>query len=66
MPDFKRCVKRGGKTYCWDFERRKLVEVVVRDVPLTPEIMGIIGDIVASIAGAADDPAPEWGLPGGE
>jgi hypothetical protein len=52
MPELKYCVKRDGTTYCWDFERRTLIEVdvVIRDVPLTPESMRVIGDIVALIA----------------
>jgi hypothetical protein len=61
VPDLRCCVKHNGKTYCWDFEQRKVVEVVVRDVPLTPEVMGIIGDIVALVTGAADS-----GVPGGK
>jgi hypothetical protein len=49
MPDWKYCVERDGKTYCRDTEKRKVVEVevVMRDVPLTPETMGIIGDVVS-------------------
>jgi hypothetical protein len=58
MPDLRFCVKRNGKMYCWDFEQRKAVEVAVRDVPLTPEVMGIIGDIVALAAGAAAAAVP--------
>jgi hypothetical protein len=59
MPDLGYCVKRNGKTYCWDFEKRKVVEVVGRDVPLTPEIMGIVGDIVALAAGAVSNTVPD-------
>jgi hypothetical protein len=53
VPDLKHCIQRDGKTYCWDFERRRLAEVVIRDVPLTPEAMGIVGDIVSLIAAGA-------------
>lgn len=50
MSDLRYCVKRDGKTYCWDTERNRLVEVVLRDVPITPEVTDIIGDIVSLVA----------------
>jgi hypothetical protein len=58
MPNLGCCIKRDGKTYCWDFEQRKVVEIVVRDVPLTPEIMDVVGDIVALAAGVLSNTVP--------
>jgi hypothetical protein len=51
MPDLRYYVRRDGKMYCWDFEKRRLVEVVLRDVPLAPNIMPVIDEIVALAAG---------------
>lgn len=56
MPDWKHCVKCGGKTYCWDFEKQKVVEVevVIREVPLTQETEDIFRAIMASAVTQAD------------
>jgi hypothetical protein len=54
MPDLRYCVRYKEKTYCWDAERKRLVEVVVRDVPLTPEVTDVIGKIVSLMAGQRD------------
>jgi hypothetical protein len=63
MPDLGRCIKRDGKLYCWDFEQRKIVEIVLRDVPLTPETMDIIGDIINLAASTADNTVPDLSRP---
>jgi hypothetical protein len=49
MPDLRYCVKRKGKVYCWDSEKRAVVEVVVRDVPLTAETMEVVADIMSVV-----------------
>jgi hypothetical protein len=28
MPDLTRCVREGGKVYCWDSEKKMVVEIV--------------------------------------
>jgi hypothetical protein len=48
MPDLRYCVKQNGKIYCFDVERRKLVEVIIQDVPVSPEVADIFGGIIAS------------------
>ena len=50
MPDLRYCIKRKGKVYCWDMEKRAVVEVAARDVPLTEETMEIIADIMSVMA----------------
>jgi hypothetical protein len=62
MSDLRYCVKHNGKTYCWDFEKRKVVEVVLRDVPLTPEVMCVIDEIICLAVGAAANPVPAEGV----
>jgi hypothetical protein len=54
MPNLRCCVKHNGKTYCWDVERKCLVEVVVRDVQLTPEVTNVIGEIFSLMSGQRD------------
>jgi hypothetical protein len=42
MPELIKLVRRDGKTYCWDKEMRKVVEVKITDIPLDQVPMDVL------------------------
>jgi hypothetical protein len=52
MPELKYCVKRDGKTYCWDRVSRRIVEIDVKPVPLANCPEDVLADILCAVEDA--------------
>jgi hypothetical protein len=54
-----KCVKRYGKTYCWDSEKREIVEIITRPIDTASCPKDVIFELMHLVeisGGAAREP----------
>jgi hypothetical protein len=49
MPDLTTCVRIGERIFCWDQERKRIVELHITDVPFAECPETVVADIIAAI-----------------